>query len=405
MMSMAFDNVYFKNQNGYKLAGRIDFPLGKHIEAYCIFANVFTGNKNLNAVKYISRALTMNNIAVLRFDFQGLGQSEGDFSHTNFSSNIADIKSAAAFLSENYEAPKIIVGQSLGGAASIFAADEIDSVTAVATIAAPSKPEHVMHLLGCHVEDIEENGYAEIEIEGRLFTIRKHFLDDLRAKDMFEKVKSLKKAILIMHSPDDEVVEIDHAAEIYHAAFHPKSFVTLSDADHMLTDKNDAFYTGNVISSWVRRYIKLPEKEELTTDKQVIARLADEGYSTDIMAGRHSIIADESENLGGDDFGPSPYELLNAALGACTAMTLQMYARRKKWDLQEVKVHLSFSRSYKKDCEGCSKDERRLEKFEKILELKGDLTQEQKIRLAEIADRCPVHRTIAGNATFETTIS
>ncbi|NNF23174.1 MAG: alpha/beta hydrolase, partial [Saprospiraceae bacterium] len=237
---MAFERVFFKNKNGHKLTGRIDFPLGKRIEAYAIFSNVFTGNKNLNAVKYISRALTMNNIAVLRFDFQGLGESEGDFSQTNFSTNIEDIKSAASFLEENYEAPKIIVGQSLGGAAGIFAADEIDSVTAVATIGAPSKPEHVMHLLGCHIEDIEENGYAEIEIEGRPFTIRKHFLDDLRGKDLFEKVKSLDTALLIMHSPQDEVVEIEHAAEIYHAAFHPKSFVTLSKADHMLTNKDDA---------------------------------------------------------------------------------------------------------------------------------------------------------------------
>lgn len=402
---MAFERVFFRNQNGHQLAGRIDLPLGKRIEAYAVFSNVFTGNKNLNAAKYISRALTMNNIAVLRFDFQGLGQSEGDFSHSNFTTNIEDIKSAAAFLTENFEAPKIIIGQSLGGAASIFAADDIDSVSAVATIGAPSKPEHVMHLLGCHIEDIEENGYAEIEIEGRPFTIRKQFLDDLREKDMFAKVKSLKKALLIMHSPEDEVVEIEHAAEIYHAAFHPKSFITLSDADHLLSNKDDAFYTGNVISSWVKRYIDVPEEEELVTDKQVIARLGEVGYTTEIKAGRHSIIADESEALGGEDFGPSPYELLNSALGACTAMTLHMYARRKKWDLRDVKVHLSYSRSYRKDCEDCPKHERRLEKFEKVLELEGDLTEEQRSRLAEIADRCPVHRTIAGKAEFETTVA
>ena len=401
---MAFKKIKFKNKQGIELSGKIDFPLGKHIEAYAIFVHVFTGHKNLLSAKHISRALTLNGIAVLRFDFTGLGDSEGDFSETNFSTNIEDIKAAAEFLKDNYESPKILAGQSLGGAACVYAADEIDSVTAVATIGAPSEPEHVMHLLGCHIEDIELNGHADISIGGRPFTIKKQFIEDLRTHSMYDKIKQLKKAILILHSPQDEIVEIENAAKIYHAAFHPKSFVTLNEADHMLTDKEDAFYTGSVIASWVKRYIDLPEKESLSTDKQVIARLGDEGYTTEIMAGRHGLVADESEALGGDDFGPSPYELLNAALGACTAMTLQMYARRKKWDLQEVNVHLSFARSYKEDCEDCSEKDRRLDKFEKVLELKGNLSSEQKLRLAEIADRCPVHRTLLGEAHFHTSI-
>lgn len=399
---MPFKKVSFQNAQGQTLKGRLEFPLTQKPEAFAIFAHVFTGNKNLIGAKHISRSLTMSGLAVLRFDFTGLGESEGDFSDTNFSSNVSDIKAAAKFLEENYQAPKVIVGQSLGGAASIFAADEIESVNAVATIGAPSEPEHVTHLLGCKIEDIEDDGEAEVEIGGRKFTIKRQFLDDLRKNNMYEKIKSFRKAILILHSPQDEIVEIENAAKIYHAAFHPKSFVTLDAADHMLSNKRDAFYSGQVISSWVKRYLDTPTKEVLKTDKQVIAMLGDEGYTTEIMAGKHAILADESENLGGNDFGPSPYELLNASLGACTAMTLQMYARRKGWDLQEVKVHLDFSRSYREDCEACSSEERRIEEFDKIVELKGNLDDTQKQRLIEIANKCPIHRTLAGSPNFNT---
>jgi len=399
---MPFKKVSFKNAQGFTLKGKLEFPLTQVPEAFAIFAHVFTGHKNLIGAKHISRALTMSGLAVLRFDFTGLGESEGDFSDTNFSSNVADIKAAAKFLSENYEAPKVIVGQSLGGAASIFAADGIESVNAVATIGAPSEPEHVTHLLGCKLEDIEDDGEAEVDIGGRKFTIKKQFLDDLRQNNMYDKIKQFRKAILILHSPQDEIVEIENAAKIYHAAFHPKSFVTLDEADHMLSNKNDAYYSGQVISSWVKRYIETPSKEILRTDKQVIAKLGHEGYTTEIMAGKHAIIADESENLGGNDFGPSPYELLNASLGACTAMTLQMYARRKKWDLQEVKVHLDFSRSYRDDCEACPDSEKKIDSFDKVVELKGDLSEEQKNRLIEIASKCPIHRTLAGSPSFKT---
>lgn len=401
---MPFTKVSFRNSEGLMLKGKIEFPLTQKPEAFAIFAHVFTGHKNLIGAKHISRALTMSGLAVLRFDFTGLGESEGDFSDTNFTSNINDIKAAADFLSAQYEAPKIIVGQSLGGAASIYAADEIESVCAVATIGAPSEPEHVTHLLGCQIEDIEKNGQADVKIGGRDFVIKKQFLDDLREHNMFEKIKNFRKAILILHSPQDEIVEIENAAKIYHAAFHPKSFVTLDDADHMLTNKDDAFYSGQVISSWVKRYIDINSKPKLSTDKQVIVKLGDEGYTTEILAGKHPILADESEKLGGNDFGPSPYELLNAALGACTAMTLQMYARRKGWPLEEVKVHLNFNRSYRDDCGACSREERRIEVFEKVIEVKGELDDTQINRLLEIANKCPVHRTLAATPTFDTKI-
>ncbi|NNE26273.1 MAG: OsmC family protein [Saprospiraceae bacterium] len=401
---MGYIKVQFPNGRGQMLSGKLDLPLNKYIDGYAIFAHVFTGHKNLIASKYISRALTMQNIAVLRFDFTGLGESTGDFSDTNFSTNIEDIIAAADFLAKNYQAPEIIVGQSLGGAASIFAADRIASVKAIATIGAPSEPEHVMHLLGCHKEDIVKNGSAEVSIGGQKYVIKRHFVEDVQLKKMATKIKDLRKAIMIMHSPQDEIVEIENAAKIYHAAFHPKSFVTLDGTDHMLSNKEDAFYAGAVIASWVKRYIQLPSRGDLQTNHQVIAQLDGSKFTTEIKAGKHVLVADEPKSLGGNDYGPTPYDLLNAALSACTAMTLKMYAQRKKWDLQEVKVHISFSRTHEKDMEDTTRTGRRLEQFEKVLELKGDLDDSQKQRLVEIANRCPVHRTLEGSPDFITTL-
>jgi putative redox protein len=400
---MPSKKVEFFNKNGYKLSARMELPLSSRPDAYAVFAHVFTGSKNLSATRYISRALTLNGIAVLRFDFTGLGESEGDFSDTNFTSNVEDLLAACRFLRDNFEAPSIMIGHSLGGAASVFAASMVDSIKAVATIGTPSEPEHVTHLLTHKMEDIELSGKAEVNIGGQVFTIKKHFLDDLRSKNMYKIIKNLNKALLVLHSPQDRVVEIENAAQIYHAAKHPKSFITLNNADHMLTNKDDAFYVGNMIATWAKRYVDVKDiSEELSTHRQVVARLGDSGFTTEIMAGKHGFIADESEKVGGDDFGPSPYELLNASLGACTAMTLQMYARRKKWDLQEVKVHLSFSRSYKEDCEHCDQNDRRLDIFEREIEIKGDLDEKQIARLLEIAEKCPVHKTLEAAAVVKT---
>ncbi len=401
---MASLKVQFQNKLGFELSARLEFPLAKKPVAYVVFAHVFTGTKSLSATRHISRALTLNGYAVLRFDFTGLGQSEGDFADTNFTSNVDDIVAAAEFLKENYEAPKIIVGHSLGGAASIFASKKIDSVRAVATIGAPSQPEHVTHLLESNIDQIESQGKANVNIGGKQFTIKKQFLDDLRSKDLFNVIKNLKKALLVMHSPQDHVVEIENAAQIYHAAHHPKSFVTLDHANHMLTNKDDAYYVGNVIASWVKRYIDQEPEEVLKTDKQVLTRLGTEGFTTDILAGKHGLVADESENLGGLDFGPSPYELLNASLGACIAMTLQMYARRKKWDLDEVKVHLSFNKSYHEDCEHCENDNGYLNTFDIELELEGSLDAAQQNRLIQIAHKCPIHKTLKAHKEFNVSL-
>jgi len=402
---MPSQRVTFTNANGYQLSARIDWPLSKGPYPFAIFAHVFTGNKNIKSARHISRALTLNGIAVMRFDFTGLGESEGNFSQTNFTSNVDDLMSAAEYLEANYEAPSIIIGHSLGGAASIFAGAKIKSINAIVTIGAPSHPEHVTHLLKDSLEDIEKKGCARVNIGGREFEIKKQFLDDLRSQNHTEIIKTLKKAILVMHSPQDRIVEIDNAANIYKLAKHPKSFITLDGADHMLTSKDDAFYAGQVISSWVKRYVDFPEREPLKTDQQVVVRHDEQdGYTSDVQAGRHGIVADEPEEFGGNDFGPSPYELLNASLGACTSMTLHMYARRKKWDLQNVKVHLSHSKTtfYHDDMKDLDAKKSKIDRFERVIELEGDLTDEQRSRLMEIANKCPVHRTLATPNVFAT---
>ncbi len=392
---MPFRKVEFTNKNGFQLDARLDLPLRRAPYPFAIFAHVFTGNKNLTGSRHISKALNAKGIAVLRFDFTGLGESEGDFSDTNFSSNVDDIIAAADFLTEHYSSPQLIIGQSLGGAAAIFAATQIESITAVATIGTPSYPDHVTHLLASSMEEIETTGRAVVNLAGRQFCIKKQFLDDLRNQDMGKIVKNLNKAIMIMHSPQDQTVKINNAANIYNKAKHPKSFVTLDGADHLLTKKEDAYYSGTVIGSWAERYIDMPIQEKLSSSKDVVARLEDDGFTTEILAGQHSLIADEPEHFGGNNFGPSPYQLLCSSLGACTAMTIQMYARRKKWQIDEVKVHLKYERDYEADCENCEDEGAKIDHYYREIELIGDLTEEQRSRCLQIADKCPVHKTLS----------
>jgi putative redox protein len=388
---MRTTKVSFTNQNGDSLAARLEVPANQHPHTYAIFAHCFTCNKNLNAVKNIARALTQEGFALLRFDFTGLGESEGDFADTNFSSNVSDLVDAANFLSENYQAPKLLIGHSLGGAAVLMAKQSIDSIQAVATIGAPYQPEHVSHLIEDSVEEIQNNGVARTKIGGRTFTVKKQFLDDLASlPSAHSPIGNLNAALLVLHSPQDSTVGIDNATNIYKAASHPRSFVSLDGADHLLSQEDDSLYAGDVISSWVRRYIPKPKSGKLKTPKQVTARIGESGFTTDIQAGNHSITADEPSSVGGNDFGPTPYDLLVAALGACTVMTLRMYADRKKLPLTEVRVHLEHGKAYIDDCEANQK----IDQITRIIELEGDLTDKQKQRLLEIADRCPVHKTL-----------
>jgi len=391
---MRFKKVKFTNKNGYELAARLELPVNQHPHSFAIFAHCFTCTKNLPAVRHIGRSLIQEGFALLRFDFTGLGESDGEFADTNFSTNLEDIYAAARFLEEHYQAPEVLIGHSLGGAAMIHAACKLESVKGVATIGAPYNPIHVSHLFSRGWEQIQSEGQAKVNIGGRPFMVKKQFLDDLKDHDPFEVLRTLRKAILVLHSPQDSTVEVDNAAKIYQAAFHPKSFVSLDGADHLMTRKEDALYAGDVIATWAKKYVSVPERKKLNKLKEVAVRLGNEGYTTEIIAGEHPILADEPATIGGDDFGPSPYELLNASLGACTAMTLQMYARRKKWDLQEVTVHLEHYKDYAEDLQEVEGKKTKLDHFDRVIELEGDLTEEQKARLLEIADRCPVHRTL-----------
>ncbi len=393
--------VHFENEDGEKLHGHLDLPLGQKPIAYALFAHCFTCGKNLHSSRSIALALTAQNIAVLRFDFTGLGKSEGEFSDTGFSSNIQDLVSAANFLRTHYEAPSLLIGHSLGGAAVLYAGKVITSVKAIATVGAPSDPIHVTHLLGEDAKTIEAQGEATVHIGGRPFKMKKQFIDDLNTYDLPTYLKELKIPLLIMHSPQDAIVNINNAAELYSAAFHPKSFISLDGADHLLSERKDAHYVGCAIAAWAARYLPEAEKtKELATDLQAAARVDDEeGFQTEIKAGTHSFMADEPAEVGGNDFGPSPYELLSASLAACTAMTLKMYAKRKEWPLESVEVHVNHGRTHHEDCE--SGEEKKIELFSKEIIIEGPLSEEQHKRLQHISSRCPVHLTLLNEIQIE----
>ncbi|MEM6803956.1 MAG: bifunctional alpha/beta hydrolase/OsmC family protein [Bacteroidota bacterium] len=399
---MKSQRLTFENKKGLKLSASLDLPLGEQPKAYAIFAHCFTCGKNLRGERSISLALTQEGFAVFRFDFTGLGQSEGEFFETNFSSNVGDLEDAANFLAENYAAPQLIIGHSLGGAASLMASSRLDFVKAVATIGAPAEPAHVAHLFQSIEEQISTEGEAKVEIGGRPFLIQKHFLEDIRAVDLASVIKSLKKPLLVMHSPQDTVVGIENAQKIYVQAWHPKSFVSLDRADHLLLKKEDSLYAGKTIAAWAARYIDLKEAKPLITNKQAVVRTGAKGYTTEVRAGQHSFLADEPTTVGGADLGPSPYDLLVAALGTCTSMTLRMYADRKGWDLQEVRVHLQHSKEHCEDCGNTGNPKSKIDTIERVLELEGDLDEKQRARLLEIADRCPVHRTLHSDIRVKT---
>ena len=394
--------LQFENTTGQQLSARLELPLERKPKAFALFAHCFTCNKNLVAVTNISRALTASGFAVLRFDFTGLGESEGEFSDTNFSSNVDDLVQGAEYLAAHYQPPQIIIGHSLGGAAVLQAASRLPFVKAVVTIGAPSNPPHVQHLLKNNIEEIRETGEATVLLAGRPFKIKKQFLDDLEDSNMQGVIKNLDKALLVLHSPQDSTVGINNAAEIYQAAKHPKSFISLDGADHLLTDKEDSFYAGQVIASWSSRYISPEPATELETEKQVVTETGGDGFTTQIKAGRHHLLADEPANVGGKDLGPTPYGYLLAALGACTSMTLRMYAERKNWPLERATIHLEHFKLHSDDCEACETEQGYIDHIDREIELEGPLNEEQKKRLLEIADRCPVHKTLHAEVIINT---
>jgi putative redox protein len=397
----------FTNKEGQVLSAKLEMPADGHPHNYAIFAHCFTCNKNLNAIRNVVNNMTEAGFGVLSFDFTGLGESQGDFADTNFSSNVDDIVAAADFLAKEYNAPTLLIGHSLGGAAVLFAADKIDSIKAIATVGAPSNPQHVQHLIQSNVEAIEKEGKAEVNIGGRNFTIKKQFVEDLKKHALPEILKSMRKSLLILHSPQDATVGIENAAAIYTAAHHPKSFISLDGADHLMTNKKDSQYVGKMIASWADRYLHIKEKEGLLTDAQTVVSIKDKTnkFLTQIQTGRHSLLADEPADVGGEDLGPSPYQLLTSALGACTAMTMRMYADRKGWEVDEIRVHLNHEKKHSDDCVDCEKPTSKIDHFERIIEIDSKLDETQRQRLLEIANKCPVHRTLEGLVKVQTRLA
>ena len=392
---MSIKKINFENKDKQQLAGRLEMPKNGKPHNYVIFAHCFTCSKNLTAIINIARELTSAGYAVLRFDFTGLGESDGDFENTNFSGNIEDLVAAANFLKENYQAPTILIGHSLGGAAAILAAAKLPEIKAVSVINSPSYPAHVLKLIGEHAADIAKNGKARVNLGGRSFTIKKQFLDDLESNSLLTTVSNFKKALLLFHSPQDRTVAIKNAEDVYKAAHHPKSFISLDGVDHMLSKTEDSQYVGKVIASWVSRYVNIPIVENITSKYQVSASLDREDiYTTQLKLGSHLQIADEPATYGGNDFGPSPYEYLSAALASCTAITVQMYAKRKEWELENIKVDIDYDKKHAVDCENCEDQNATLDTFSKRIGFTGNLTEEQRSRLIEISKKCPVHKTL-----------
>jgi putative redox protein len=390
-------NVTFPNNRGETLAGILNLPASQP-RAYALFAHCFTCSKDIKAAGNIARALNDEGIAVLRFDFTGLGQSEGEFADTNFSSNVVDLLAAVDYLESTHEAPTILIGHSLGGTAVLQAAPQVPSAVAVATIGSPFDPAHVLHLFAGSEDTLRDRGEAEVNLGGRPFLMKRQFVEDLGKQNLEETVGSLRKALLVMHAPLDNIVEIENASALFRAAKHPKSFISLDNADHLLSRAVDSRYVGHVLAAWASRYLPATEVGEPLTasDDTVVARTLSNGYRTDIRAGRHRLVADEPLSVGGSNAGPTPYDLLSAALAACTSMTLQMYARHKKLPLDSATVSVVHDKVHAKDCEECERGSGKIDEFRRTISLVGELTAEQRARMLEIADRCPVHRTLHG---------
>jgi putative redox protein len=402
---MPTERFQFASTEGHKLAAALDLPDQKPL-AYALFAHCFTCGKDVLAAKRIALALATRGIAVLRFDFTGLGSSEGDFANSTFSSNVADLVRAADHLRESRKAPALLIGHSLGGAAILAAAANIPEAKAVVTIAAPSDPAHVAGLFRDRIEEIRKAGKAEVSLAGRPFTIKREFLDDIAEQGLTTRLANLHKALLVMHAPTDDIVGIDNATRIFVAAKHPKSFVSLAGADHLLSQKRDSGYVADVIAAWSSRYVELvPEQtaDIINAPRQVVVRETGDGkFQNMVTVGPHTLLADEPVAAGGEDTGPGPYDFLLAGLGACKSMTMRLYAERKSFPLERATVTLRHSRIHAQDCAECETKEGMLDQIEVAIGLEGALDADQRKRILEIADKCPVHRTLTSEIRIVT---
>ena len=403
---MPTERFQFPSAGGQQLAATLDTPEGE-IHAYALFAHCFTCGKDVLAAKRIAVALSAKGIAVLRFDFTGLGSSEGDFANSTFSSNVADLVRAADHLRETRRAPAILIGHSLGGAAILAAAEQIPDARAIVTIAAPSDPAHVAGLFADRIADIRKHGEAEVSLAGRPFTITRQFLDDIAEHGLMAHIANLRKALLVMHAPTDDTVSIDNATRIFVAAKHPKSFVSLAGADHLLSDRRDAAYVADVIAAWSSRYLDSVVSEEAVdlgeAPRNVVVReTGNSKFQQAVSIGPHLLLADEPVAAGGEDTGPGPYDFVLAGLGACTSMTMRLYADRKSLPLERTTVTLTHSKIYAEDCAECETKTGMLDQIERVITMEGALDAEQRKKLMEIADKCPVHRTLTSEIRIVT---
>ena len=398
--------ITFPGAAGQTLSGRLDLPDGP-VRAMALFAHCFSCSKDIAAAREIAGVLADAGIGVLRFDFTGLGSSEGDFADTNFSTNLEDLEAAARWLAETHQAPDLLIGHSLGGAAVVAVADRLASVKAVATIGAPSDADHVIQQFGSKLDEIESSGEAEVLLAGRPFTIKRQFVEDVSGAKVKHAAAALGRPLLVLHAPLDVIVGIDNATGLFLSARHPKSFVSLDKADHLLSRPEDARYAAEVILGWSSRY--LPAQGETQAPQGPIngLRVEETGagkFQARVQVGKHDFLADEPISVGGDDTGPTPYDLVSAGLGACTTMTLRMYAERKGWPVGKIAVDVSHAKDYADDCANCEQD-RKIDVFERVITIAGDLTEEQHARMLEIADKCPVHRTLESVAHVRTRAS
>jgi putative redox protein len=402
---MPTERFQFTGEGGHQLAAALDLPEREPI-AYALFAHCFTCGKDVLAARRIAVALAAKGIAVLRFDFTGLGASDGEFANTTFSSNVDDLVAAADHLREKFTAPAILIGHSLGGAAVLAAAHRIAEARAVVTIAAPADPAHVTGLIKGQITDIAMDGEVEVTLAGRPFKIRRAFLDDIAEQMLTPRIAALHKALLIFHSPTDDTVGIDNASHIFLAAKHPKSFISLAGADHLLSRKSDDAYVGSVIAAWAARYLDMAADDESAEDTPpgvVAVRETRRGkFQQEVVLGMHRLLADEPVKDGGLGSGPGPYDLLLAALGACTSMTVRLYADLKQIPLKRTQVRLRHEKIYAKDCAECETREGKIDRIERVITFEGDLSAEQRARLLEIADKCPMHRTLESEVNIRT---
>lgn len=402
---MKTQQLTIENNNQQKLRAYLELPANQKPHYFAIFAHCFSCHSSLTAVKNISRALTNHGFGVVRFDFTGLGRSEGEFSDSHFSANVSDLIAVNEYITQNFGTPELLIGHSLGGAAAIVAAAKLPNIKAVATIGAPATVDHVTHLFSHAIEEVKTKGEVEVSIGGRPFKINQEFVEDFQKTDLPDITKKLRKPLLILHSPIDEVVEISNAHSLYHNAKHPKSFISLDTADHLLTQNKDSVYVGNMIGAWAQRFFEPKENNMLATDgEQLVAHLnlQEDNFTTSLQTKNHSFLADEPVDFGGDDFGPSPYDYLSASIAACTTMTLKLYAQRKKWDLQEVYVYITHSKKHSDELSLDIEKPGRIDHISKKLKFVGNLDESQLQRLKDIASKCPVHKTVAGEVYFDT---